>query len=150
MGGIVMENIIIEGRSGIKGVAEGEALVCEESIQGWAGIDDKTGVIIEKGHSEEGKSVDGKILVLPCSKGSNGWSCHFNSAQVNGIKPAGWIFTKLDSRAGVAAVVLDIPTVSDFDEEIDLFSIIETGDWIKVDGDTGNVEITKKKAEITA
>lgn len=142
--------IIIKGRSGIKGIAEGEALVCEESIQGWAGVDDKTGVIIEKGHSEEGKSIDGRILVLPCSKGSNGWSCHFNSAQVNGIKPAGWIFTKLDSRAGVAAVVLDIPTVSDFDEDIDLFDIIETGDWIKVDGNTGEVEITKKEARKSA
>lgn len=141
-----MEKLILEGRAGIKGVAEGEALVCEESIQGWAGIDDHNGCIIEKGHAEEGKSIDGKILVLPCSKGSNGWSCHFNSAQVNGIKPAGWIFTKLDSRAGVASVVLDIPTVSDFDEEIDLFNIIETGDWIRVDGNTGNVEITKKKA----
>ncbi len=141
-----MDKIVIKGRPGIKGIAEGEALVCGESIQGWAGIDDRTGLIIEKGHSEEGKSIEGKILVLPCSKGSNGWSCHFNSAQVNGIKPAGWVFTKLDSRAGVAAVVLDIPTVSDFDEEIDLFSIIETGDWIKVDGDLGNVEITKKHA----
>lgn len=141
-----MDKIVINGRSGIKGITEGEALVCEESIQGWAGVDDKTGVIIEKGHKEEGKSIDGKILVLPCSKGSNGWSCHFNSAQVNGIKPAGWIFTKLDSRAGVAAVVLDIPTVSDFDEDIDLFSMIETGDWIKVNGDTGEVEITKQSA----
>lgn len=139
-----MNKILIKGRAGIQGIAEGEALVCEDSIQGWAGVDDSTGVIIERGHAEEGTSIDGKILVLPCSKGSNGWSCHSNSAQVNGHKPAGWIFTKLDSRAGVAAVVLDIPTVSDFDEEIDLFSMIETGDWVKVDGNTGEVEITKK------
>jgi hypothetical protein len=144
MGGIRMDKIVIKGRPGIKGIAEGEALVCEDSIQGWAGVDDSTGVIIERGHKEEGTTVDGKILVLPCSKGSNGWSCHFNSAQVNGHKPAGWIFSKLDSRAGVAAVVLDIPTVSDFDEDVDLFSIIESGDWIKVDGNTGDVEITKK------
>lgn len=140
-----MEKITIKARGAIKGIAEGEALVCPESIQGWAGVDDHTGNIIEKGHSQEGKCINDKILILPCSKGSNGWSCHFHSAQVKGKMPAGWVFTKMDSRAGVAAVVLDVPMVADF-EDVDPCEVIETGDWVKVNGNTGEVEITKKNS----
>jgi hypothetical protein len=35
-----------------------------------------------------------------------------------------------------------IPSVTDFDQ--DPLAIIETGDWVRVDGDSGTVEITKK------
>lgn len=137
-----MEKIVIKGRGAFKGIVEAEALVCKESIQGWAGVDDKTGKIIERGHSEEGKRIKGKILVLPCSKGSNGWSCHFHSAAVNGEIPAGWIFTKMDSRAGVASAVIKVPTVADFD--IDPCEVIKTGDMLRINGTTGEVEIIKK------
>jgi len=138
-----MDKKVIVGRGALKGIVEGEALVCPDSIQGWAGVDDVTGVIIEKGHVAEGESIDGKILVLPCSKGSNGWSCHFNSAKVNGIKPAGWIFSKMDSRTGVATVVIDVPAVADF-KDLDPCIEIKTGDWIRMDGSTGEVVITRK------
>lgn len=139
-----MEKIIIKGRSAVKGIAEGEAMVCPDSIQGWAGVDDETGIIIEKGHVHEGDCIEGKILVLPCSKGSNGWSSHFHSAKVKGKTPAGWVMTKLDSRAGVAAVVIGAPMVSDLENGQDPCKIIQSGDWVKVDGDNGIIEITKK------
>lgn len=138
-----METLTIYGRGAFQGIAEGEALVCKESIQGWAGISDTTGEIIEKGHSEEGKNINGKILVLPCSKGSNGWSCHFHSAMISGFKPAGWIFTKMDSRAGVAAVVVESPVVADI-IAADPCVVIETGDWVKINGNEGTIEIQKK------
>jgi predicted aconitase with swiveling domain len=141
---VILNKIIIKGRGAVGGIAKGEALVCKESIQGWAGIDDATGVIIEKGHSQEGKNIEGKILILPCSKGSNGWSCHFNSAMVNGHKPAGWIFSKIDSRCAVASVVLNVPMVTDFGPDVDLFELIEDGDIIEVNGTTGEIAITKE------
>ena len=139
------KKLTIQGRGAFAGVVEGEALVCPESIQGWAGVDDRTGRIIERGHSQEGQCIDGKILVLPCSKGSNGWSSHFHSAAVEGFKPAGWLFTRIDSRAGVAAAVLKIPTICDF-SDVDPCQVIHTGDWIRMDGATGVVEITPKEA----
>lgn len=36
---------------------------------------------------------------------------------------------------------LSIPTIADFSDDIDLFSIIKTGDYIEMDGDTGEVVI---------
>ena len=132
----------LQGRGAFGGRAEGEALVCPESIQGWAGISDVTGRIIEHGHSQWGRSIDGKILVLPCSKGSNGWSCHFNSAMVSGFKPAGWVFTKVDSRAGVAIAVLKVPALSDLNG--DPCQLIRTGDYVRMDGDSGRIEVIRK------
>ena len=139
-----MEILTMYGRGAYQGIAEGEALVCRESIQGWAGVSDTTGEIIEKGHAEEGKNINGKILVLPCSKGSNGWSCHFHSAMISGFKTAGWIFSKMDSRAGVATVVIGSPAVTDI-VSADPCDVIETGDWIKINGFEGIVEVYKRE-----
>ncbi|ONI40520.1 hypothetical protein AN639_00045 [Candidatus Epulonipiscium fishelsonii] len=139
-----MEKIV--GRGAFSGIVEGIALVCPESIQGWSGISDTTGQIIEKGHSQEGVNINGRILVLPCSKGSNGWSCHFHSAMRSGFKPAGWVFSKMDSRAGVATVVVGSPAVADF-KDVDPCEFIKNGDLIRINGDTGEVEILQRSLE---
>ena len=97
-----MEQIRLKGRPAYPGKAAGEAIVCPNSIQGWAGVSDETGCIIEEGHPEKGKCIKGKILVIPYGKGSTGWSGHFHSAAVAGFSPAGWLFSNIDSRCGVA------------------------------------------------
>lgn len=139
-----MEKIIIKGRPAMRGIAEGLAIVFPDSIAGNSGaLDDKTGVISERGNPAIGLSIKDSILVLPCSKGSNGFSAHFKAAKISGICPAGWVITKIDSRLGVAVATLDVPAVTDFDE-VDPVKVIKTGDWVKIDGDTGIVEITRK------
>lgn len=138
-----MEKITIKGRPAYPGKACGEAIVCPNSIQGWAGVSDVTGCIIEEGHPEKGKCIKDKILVIPYGKGSTGRSGHFHSAAVAGFSPAGWIFSNIDSRCGVAASALEIPAVADF-TDVDVFEVISTGDWIELDGTTGEVIITKK------
>lgn len=140
-----METFVIRGRGVVSGIVEGEALVCPESITGWGGIDPVTGIIKEYSNSNRGQSIKGKILVLPGSKGSNGWSCYFGAARTAGAAPAGWLFTRIDSSAGVACAVMQIPTVVDFTAD-DPCSLIENGDWVKIDGTTGRVEITRKQA----
>ncbi|GAF90653.1 unnamed protein product, partial [marine sediment metagenome] len=46
----------MEGRTIFKGSVKGEALVSEEGISFYGGVDPDTGVITEKGHPLEGKS----------------------------------------------------------------------------------------------
>jgi len=133
--------ITLKGRGVIPGIVEGEALVCPKSITGWGGIDPETGIIKEYENVNRGKSIKGKILVMPGSKGSNGWSCYFAAARVAGAAPLGWIFTRIDSSAGVATAVLQIPTVVDFPEDRDPCRLISSGDRICLDGDTGEVVI---------
>lgn len=138
-----MEVKRIKGRGVLGGTVEGEAVVCPESITGWGGIDPETGIIKEYDNINKGKSIKGKILVMPGSKGSNGWSCYFNASRVAGTAPKGWIFTRIDSSAGVAAAVLKIPTVVDFPENQDPCREIQTGDIVRMNGETGEIEIQR-------
>ena len=124
-----MDKILIQGRGAFGGIATAPAVVCPESILGMVGIDTATGLIAEKGHSQYGQDITGKVLVLPCSKGSCGWSC---------------LFSKMDSKAGVVSVICGVPVVTDFPDDIDLFSIIQTGDIVSVNGDTGEVTVIKE------
>lgn len=140
-----MGQLKIKGRPAYPGIASGEAIVCPHSIQGWAGVSEETGCIIEEGHPEKGKSIKDKILVIPYGKGSTGWSGHFHSAAVAGFSPAGWIFSSIDSRCGVATAALEVPAVADFAPEVDVFALIKTGDFVEINGNTGEVIITKKE-----
>jgi len=136
------EKIIIRGRGAIKGIAKGPALISEKTIIGWGGINIYTGEVIERGHPLEGKSLKDTILILDGSRGSNGWSLFFHSAQVSGCGPTGLIFPTLDSRTAVTAAVLNVPLVTDIKENI--FSLVNLGDQVIVDGNQGIVEILKK------
>lgn len=138
------EQNIIRGRGVVAGVVEGEALVCPRSITGWGGIDPVTGIIKEYNNINHGQSIKGRILVMPGSKGSNGWSCYFGAARVAGSAPAGWLFTTIDASAAVACAVLKIPTVVDFSSDEDPCRCIATGDWVRVDGTSGVVEIVRR------
>ncbi|GHS93542.1 hypothetical protein AGMMS50276_04300 [Synergistales bacterium] len=129
----------IKGRGAVKGIAEGYAMVSGETIQGWSGIDESTGKIVEIGHPFEGMSMKGAVLIISGGKGSNGWSCHFHAAKLKGVAPAAMVFPKMDSRTGVAAAVTGVPVVTDL--ELDPFSCIKTGDYVIVNADEGYVEI---------
>ena len=89
-----------------------------------------------------GVKLKDKILVFPQAKGSGGlirsigWMPRFNSA------PAALIFTRGDCMLYQAAVIGDIPSITDFDKNP--VDIIETGDRVKVDADKGIIIVTKK------
>lgn len=132
---------IIYGRGAIGGVAEGPALISRQTITGWGGVDIYTGKVVEPNHPLEGRSIQGGVLILDGSKGSNGWSVFFHAAKEAGFGPVALVFPKLDSRTAVTAAVLNVPLVTDIDVKDDLFAIIKLGDLLRVDGDRGVIEI---------
>lgn len=109
-----MADRTIQGRPAWGGTVEGYAFVCPTSIQGWSSIDVDTGVVLEKGHVHEGDSFAGKILVVPCSRGSLGWSNYFRKSNLNGVGPIGYIFTKMDSKCGTAVAVTPLSLCGGF------------------------------------
>ena len=137
-----MSKIILRGRKVVGGVAEGEALVTRERISGWGGIDPRNGTVIETRHELKGKSFKGKVLVFPGAKGSSGWSSQFHVARLAGAAPLAMVFNEMSTKIALGAVVTHAPSVTDFDQ--DPLEVIATGDWVKVDGDNGVVEVTKK------
>jgi predicted aconitase with swiveling domain len=136
-------DIVLTGRKVVGGVAEAEALMTRETISGWGGINAMTGTIIESRHELRGVSFAGKVLVFPGAKGSSGWSAMFHTARLAGKAPAAMLFNVMTTKAALGAVVMRIPTVTDFDR--DPLDLIETGDRVRVDGDRGLVEIWKRR-----
>lgn len=134
--------IVLRGRKVVGGCAEGEALVTKDRISGWGGIDPRTGTVIETRHELRGVSFAGKVLVFPGAKGSSGWSSQFHVARLAGKAPLAMLFNEMTTKIALGAVVTHAPSVTDFDQ--DPLQVIETGDWVRVDGDNGIVEITKK------
>jgi predicted aconitase with swiveling domain len=140
------EKIVLHGRKVVGGVAEGEALVTKETISGWGGVDAMHGTVIETRHELRGQSFKDKVLVFPGAKGSSGWSVTFHIARLAGTAPKAMIFNEMTTKVALGAVVMRIPSVTELDR--DPLQIIETGDWVKVDGDKGTVEIIKKNQNI--
>jgi hypothetical protein len=134
--------IVLRGRKIVGGSVQGEALVTNQTISGWGGIDPKTGTIIELRHELRGKSFKDKILVFPGAKGSSGWSAFFHMARLNGVAPKGFLFNKMSTKIALGLVVTHSPALTDFDR--DPLTVIETGDWVQMDADEGIVKITKR------
>lgn len=132
----------MRGRKVVGGVAEGEALVTRERISGWGGIDPRTGTVVETRHELKGKSFAGKVLVFPGAKGSSGWSAQFHVARLAGAAPVAMVFNEMTTKIALGAVVTHAPSVTGLDQ--DPLQVIETGDWVRVDGDRGIVEVTKR------
>ena len=52
------------------------------------------------------------------------------------------VFNVMTTKVALGAVVTRAPAVTDLDR--DPLEVIATGDWVRVDGDAGTVEIIKK------
>ena len=138
-----MSTIVLHGRKVMGGCAEGEAMVTRETISGWGGIDPMTGTIIETHHELRGQSFKDKVLVFPGAKGSSGWSNAFHMTRLTNSAPRAMVFNVMTTKIALGAVVMRAPAVTELDR--DPLTVIETGDWVKVDADRGVVEVTKKR-----
>lgn len=134
-------DVVIRGRKVVGGVAEGEALVTRQTISGWGGINSMTGTVIENHHELKGISFAGKVLVFPGAKGSSGWSGAFHTTKLTGSAPLAMLFNTTTTKAALGAVVLRVPSMTDFED--DPLDAIATGDWVRVDADLGLVQIWK-------
>ncbi len=139
--------IILHGRCVVPGICEGEALVTNQQISGWGGIDSRTGTIVETRHELKGRSFAGKVLVFPGAKGSSGWSNAFHLTRTFGVSPAAMLFNEMTTKVALGAVVTRAPCVTDFDQNP--LDIIESGDWVRVDATQGLIEITKRSKAIS-
>jgi uncharacterized protein len=81
------------------------------------------------------------VLVFPGAKGSSGWSNAFHMTRLTGSAPKAMVFNVMTTKIALGAVVMRAPAVTELDH--DPLTVIETGDWVKVDADRGIVEVTK-------
>jgi len=120
----------LKGRVIYRGKVAGEALVTNQPISFYGGVDPDTGVVLEKGHELQGISVKGKILVFPTGKGSTVGSYSLYRMKKNGTAPAGMINRECETVVAVGAIISEIPCV----DKIEI-SRLKTGDLLQIDGD---------------
>ena len=124
-----MARMKLRGRVIRQGRAEGEALVSQQSISFFGGVDPESGVIVEAGHELEGKSISDKILVFPRGKGSTVGSYTLYRLRRKDLAPAGIINAQSEAIVAVGAIIADIPMVDLLD-----ISQIRTGDEVTIEG----------------
>jgi uncharacterized protein len=129
---------MMKGRTISPGKAKGIAIVSKEPIGFYGGINIKTGIVIEKGHPLEGKSVKDKILVFPCGKGSTVGSYVIYGLQKNGVGPKGIINKETETIVATGVILAGIPCV----DKIDIDQI-KDGDTVVLNADNATVEIAK-------
>jgi len=136
------KRIILHGRKVIGGKAEGEALVSKMPLMGFTNIDVKNGWTIERNHPLYEVPFKGKVLVFTEPRGSGGFS-RYGATRHIGKNPAAFIYRKGNNLTVFAALEMQVPTVTDFDQ--DPVEVIETGDHVIVNADEGTVEVIKKQ-----
>ncbi len=126
----------MKGRMISPGKAEGEAIVSPEPIGFYGGIDIKTGIVIEKGHPLEGKSVKDKILIFPYGKGSTVGSYVIYGLKKNNVAPAAIVNKETETIVATGVILAGIPCV----DQIDIDKI-KNGDKVLVDADKAEVTV---------
>ncbi len=137
-----MEKIVLKGRKVHGGSAEGEALVAKAPLGGFGTFNLNNGDVVDLNHEWFGKNVAGKVLVFTTASGSSAWTIAHQALRYTGCAPAAYVVRNNNPQTALGSVVARIPCVTDFDQ--DPTEVIKDGDRVRVDAETGTVEIIKK------
>jgi predicted aconitase with swiveling domain len=125
----------MDGHVLVPGRAEGVALVLDEPLSFWGGLDPVTGTIVEVNHPQRGASVTGRILVMPSGRGSSSSSTVLAEALRLGTGPAGIVLGEPDEIIAIGSLVAEelygksIPVVVAGGDEL---SLVATGSPISL------------------
>lgn len=131
----------LKGHKVAAGKAEGEAIVSPEPFSFLGDISPDTGVCNIKRPELEGQSLIGKIIVCPTGKGSTRGPLTAYRAAKNRVAPAGIICVEAEPVLAAGAIAARIPMIDRCQRNP--LEVIRTGDWVKMDGDRGVVEVVR-------
>lgn len=129
--------MILKGRVISKGFAKGPALVTMDAISFLGSVDPETGVVVEKGHQLEGRSVANMVLVFPRGKGSTVGSYIILQLKKNGVAPVAIINLEAETIIAVGAIISGIPMVDMLEKNP--LEHIKDGMMVEVDAEKGEV-----------
>ena len=122
-----------------EGKADGEVIVSKDSVCFYL-VEPETGVVVEKNHDIEGKSIAGKILVMPSGKGSSVVQADglFKLAQ-NDKAPKAMIIEHADTVLVTGAIIMEIPMVHKVEDKF--YKTVMDGDVVSLDADNGIIRL---------
>ena len=87
------------------GTAQAEALVLDEPLSLWGGLDPGTGELIEPRHPQRGAVLAGRVVVMGEARGSSSSSSVLAEAARAGVAPAAIVLAVPDLILAVGAAV---------------------------------------------
>ena len=131
--------IRLRGHVANKGKAEGEALTSYKPFS-FLQAEVSNGMVYQPGHEFHGKSIKDKVLVYATGCGPAGYHLFVLK---NSIAAPKAIINLMPTYQQVGdAISAEIPMMYGFD--INLFELIQTGDWVTVDADAGIIRVEKR------
>ncbi|MDH3298946.1 MAG: DUF126 domain-containing protein [Acidimicrobiia bacterium] len=128
------------------GSADGPALVFDEPVSLWGGVDPTTATVVDRLHPQRGVSLTGAVVFMPSGRGSSSASSILVEMVRLGTAPAAFVLRSPDEMLTIGSLVADelygrvVPiVVLDDIGEADGFEV-RTGDSIRIDGATLHVE----------
>ena len=94
-----------EGRALVAGNASGLALVLDEPLSFWGGLDPATGALIDTHHPQQGATLSGRVLIMPSGRGSSSSSYVLAEAIRVGTSPVAIVLREPDGIVALGAIV---------------------------------------------
>jgi uncharacterized protein len=88
-------------------VSDARALVLDEPLSLWGGIDPASGKIIDAHHPQRGANVRGRVLVMPGGRGSSSSASVLAEAVRAGTAPAAIVMTEPDLILAIGSQVAE-------------------------------------------
>jgi predicted aconitase with swiveling domain len=99
--------LALRGRMLAPGTASGRALVLDEPLSLWGGVDPATGRIVEQRHPQHGELVTGRMLVMPAARGSSSSASVLAESVRAGTAPAAIVLGEPDLILATGAAVAE-------------------------------------------
>lgn len=89
----------------VPGTAAAEVVVCDPGLSFWGGVDPATGRVIDAHHPLRGRSLAGRIVAMPTSRGSCTGSGVLLDLALNGRAPAALVFREGEDVLTLGALI---------------------------------------------
>ncbi|HUG47080.1 MAG TPA: DUF126 domain-containing protein [Candidatus Limnocylindria bacterium] len=138
----------LRGRALVAGRAGGVALVLDEPLSFWGGLEPASGVIVDERHPQHGQGTAGRVLVMPGARGSSSSSSVLAEAIRSGRGPAAIILARAEGIVALGALVvrlLDGRSCPVVELNPSDYAGLRSGDLLDVDPN-GEVEVRRPRA----
>jgi predicted aconitase with swiveling domain len=98
---------IVSGKPVVPGTATAVALVSNEPLSLWGGLNAHTGEIIDRRHERSGENIAGKVFVFPQGRGSSTASAVLLESVKAGKAPAAMINSHIDPILALGSILAD-------------------------------------------
>jgi predicted aconitase with swiveling domain len=133
----------IAARGIVRGVARGPALVSSEPLSFLGDLDIRTGNVVSRASPLFGRSVAGRVLVIPRSVGSAGAWRFLYQMHVHNTHPVAIVCVALPEPSLVqGAILAHVPVVTAPEE--DSLELIHTDDLVTVNGTAGLIMVERQ------